>query len=279
MAWLQVFRIQQWPKNLFVLAGLLFGGRWGEPGAVRAALIILLLFCLTSSLTYLWNDLRDAAGDRRHPRKAQRPIAAGRIAPAAGWTALVGGLLLLAALVLLLHPRGLPFLAAYLLLNAGYSLGLKRVPVLDLLLITAGFVIRVLAGTHAVQVPASAWILLCTGALAFFLAVAKRRLDLPDEGSGETPTFRGYQPAFLDQLLAMSAGWTVLFYGLYCSELNQRQLSAHTFLWTLPFVLFGVLHYLRRVQALKGSGRGLLLDAPLAATVAGWLATCWILLR
>ena len=279
MAWLQVFRIQQWPKNLFVLAGLLFGGRWGEADALRAALTTLLLFCLASSLVYLWNDLRDLEADRLHPRKCQRPLAGRRISPAAGWVALAAGLVLLALLAWLLHPPSVPFLATYLLFNLGYSLGLKRVPVLDLLLITAGFVMRVLAGTRAVDVPTSAWILLCTGALAFFLAVSKRRLDLPDSGSEASPTFRGYSPAFLDQLLSISASWTVLFYGLYCSELNQQMVARHSFLWTLPFVLFGVLHYLRRVQVLKGSGRSLLLDAPLAVTVAGWLGVSWVLLR
>lgn len=279
MAWLQVFRIHQWPKNLFVLAGLLFGGRWREAGAVRAAVATLVLFCLASSLVYLWNDLHDRVADSRHPRKCRRPLASGRISPSTTWVILAIGLVLLAVLASVLHLPSVPFLVAYLVLNAGYSLGLKRVPVLDLLLITAGFVIRVLAGTHAVQVPTSAWILLCTGALAFFLAVSKRRLDLPDSGSEASPTFRGYSPAFLDQLLSMSAGWTVLFYGLYCSELNQQIAVRHSFLWTLPFVLFGVLHYLRRVQALRGSGRSLLLDAPLAVTVAGWLGACWILLR
>lgn len=279
MAWLQLLRIHQWPKNLFVLAGLLFGARWTDAAARLSALETLALFCLASSLVYLWNDLHDREADARHPVKRLRPLPSGRIKPRSAWLVLGLGLLGLAGWILLAHPPAAPLVGLYLLLNLGYSLGLKRVPVLDLILITAGFVLRVLAGTQAVGVPSSSWILLCSGALAFFLAVAKRRLDLPDEAVGGEPTFRGYRPALLEQWLSMSAGWTVLFYGLYCSELNQLQAGRHNFLLTLPFVLFGVLHYLRRVQDLKGSGRGLLLDTPLAATVGAWALACWILLR
>lgn len=278
MAWITLLRIHQWPKNLFVLAGLLFGARWTEAAAWDSALETLALFCLASSLVYLWNDLRDLEADSHHPLKRLRPLPAGLIRISAARGVLGAGLLLLALWIVVGQPAAALHVSLYLLLNLGYSLGLKRVPVLDLLLITAGFVLRVLAGTHAVAVPTSSWILLCSGALAFFLAVAKRRLDAPDEGRLEGPTFRGYQPALLEQLLSMSAGWTVLYYGLYCSELNQQQAGRHNFLLTLPFVLFGVLHYLRRVQEMKGSGRSLLLDLPLAATVAGWALTCWMLL-
>jgi len=279
MAWLQLLRIQQWPKNLFVLAGLLFGARWQFAASVRQSLALLALFCLASSLVYIFNDLRDVERDRRHPRKRRRPLASGAITPSQAWMALGGGLLLLATLWGWWRPAGSSLLLLYLFLNLGYSLGLKCVPVLDLLIICAGFVLRVLAGTRAAQVPASGWILLCTGALAFFLAVAKRRGDVPDGGSAEAPTLRGYSPAFLDQLLSLGAGWTILFYGLYCSELNQSLAARHNFLWTLPFVLFGVLHYLRMAQVRAGEGRSLLLDLPLTATVVGWLITCWILLR
>jgi 4-hydroxybenzoate polyprenyltransferase len=278
MAWLQLIRIHQWPKNLFVLAGLFFGARWSDPTAWQAALAAFALFCLASSLVYLFNDLRDRESDRQHPRKRTRPLASGVITPAAAWRALVLGAILLCLLAIWWRPPGVGLLALYLALNLGYSLGLKHLPVLDLLLVTAGFVIRVLAGTQAVQVPASSWILLCSGALAFFLAVAKRRLDLPDAGGGD-PTFRGHAPAFLDQLLALGAACTIVFYGLYAIELNLAAVARHDFLWTLSFVVFGVLHYLGQVHRHQGSGRGLLLDTPLAATVAGWLLTCSILLR
>lgn len=279
MAWLHLIRVHQWPKNLFVLAGLLFGARWQEAEALRHALETLVLFCLASSVVYLFNDLRDVQRDREHPRKRMRPLASGALPPAHARIALGGLGLLLLLLLAWWQPAASSMLLAYLLLNLGYSLGLKAVPILDLLIICAGFVLRVLAGTRAVGVPASGWILLCTGALAFFLAVAKRRGDVPDPGNHSQPTLRGYTPAFLDQLLLLGAGWTILFYGLYCSELNQALAARHNFLWTLPFVLYGVLHYLRTVQSRSGEGRSLLPDWPLALTVAGWLITCWILLR
>lgn len=279
MAWLHLLRVHQWPKNLFVLAGLLFGARWQDGAALGRSLQSLVLFCLASSLVYLFNDLRDAPQDRRHPLKSRRPLASGSIPMGQAKAVLALGSALLIVLLVIWPPASPELLLGYLLLNLGYSLGLKRVPILDLLIITAGFVLRVLAGTRAAGVPASGWILLCTGALAFFLAVSKRRSDVPDGGSPAEPTLRGYSPAFLDQLQSLGAGWTLLFYGLYCSELNQDLAARHNFLWTLPWVLVGVLHYLRLSQQRAGEGRSFLLDWPLAATVGGWLLTCWILLR
>jgi 4-hydroxybenzoate polyprenyltransferase len=276
MHWLDLLRWHQWPKNLFVFAGLIFARRAADPGAWRAALLAALLFCLASSLGYLFNDLCDLEQDRRHPVKRRRPLAAGRIPPAAARGLLLAGLPLLAGASAWLAPELLPVLGAYLLLQLAYSLGLKRVILLDLFVIATGFVLRILAGTVAVGVPASSWVLLCGGTLALFLAAAKRRTEIADDEAGR---LRGYHPAFLDQALTILAVASLVFYGLYCSELNTARPGGRDLLWTLPFVVYGLLRYVWLVERNHGSGRGLLLDGPLLVSAAAWLGSVLWLLR
>ncbi len=187
---------------------------------------------------------------------------------------LLGGLALLLAATFTLMPELAPVLGLYLLLNVGYSLGLKRVPALDLCLVSAGFVLRVLAGTQAVGVAASDWILLCTGALALFLSAAKRRME--PEGSaagGSADSLR-----FLDQVLSLSLVAALILYSLYCSELNVHREGVSLIL-TVPFVAYALLHYLHRVYHNLGSSRSLLLDLPLAITTGLWVLSTWWLLK
>ncbi len=280
MSWLKLIRIRQWPKNLFVFAGLLFARRLADPQALLDSLTAFLLFCLASSLVYVFNDLCDLNSDRLHPRKRKRPLASGSIRPAAAAWAAGIGLPLLAALTWWSLPEILWVLAAYLALNIVYSVRLKRLPVLDLFLVAAGFILRVLAGTRALDVPASDWVLLCTGSLALFLAAAKRRTEVPVDGDGRPTRARElYGPEFLDQVLSITAVSSILFYGLYCSELNAGRPGGSNLMWTLPFVVFGILHYLRLIRRNLNSGRTLLLDAPLIGTLIAWIACAWIVLR
>jgi len=277
MRWLELLRWHQWPKNLFVFAGLVFARRAGDPAAWADALAACLLFCAASSWGYVLNDLRDLADDRRHPLKRSRPLAAGAVPPASARALLLAGAPPLVAGTLLLEPALAPAIGGYLLLQTAYTFVLKRVPLLDLFAIATGFVLRILAGTVAVGVPASSWVLLCGGALALFLAACKRRTEVADEaGDGR---LRGYSPRFLDQATTVLAVATVVFYGLYCSELNTTRPGGRDLLWTLPFAVYGVLRYLWLVERHRGSGRGLLVDGPLLAAAALWLGCALWLLR
>lgn len=277
MRWLDLLRWHQWPKNLFVFAGLIFARRAADPAAWSAALCAFLLFCLASGLVYVVNDLADLEADRRHPVKRRRPLASGAVSPAAARRLVLAGAPLLALAVWVLEPSIAPVLAVYGLLQLAYSFGLKRLPPLDLFAIAAGFVLRILAGTVAVGVPASSWVLLCGGSLALFLAACKRRTEIADEA--DPPRLRGYRPDFLDQATVVLATTTIVFYGLWCSELNVARPGGRDLLWTLPFVVYGVLHYLRQVGRHHDSGRGLLLDGPLLAAAALWLGSVLWLLR
>jgi len=256
-ALLAAMRPRQWAKNLVLLAPLVFAQKATDPASLIRALLALAAFCLLASATYLANDLADREGDRLHPEKRRRPIAAGDLSPgaAAGAAVALGlaGLALSAAL-------GWPFLACgagYLVLQAAYSARLKNVAVVDVFAIAAGFVLRVVAGAEAIDVPISNWLYLCTLLLALFLALEKRRAELVLLG-GEAGNHRGilasYTIPLLDQLVAVVAGTTVLAYSLYTLAPDTVQkFGTDRLKLTIPFVLFGIFRYLYLVHR-EGEG-------------------------
>ena len=186
-AWVELARPQQWVKNGFVLAGVLFGHAWGDPRLLAAALAATAAFCLASSATYAFNDCLDAARDRDHPDKRARPVARGAVAPREAYAlsaALAAAGLALAAWA---GASVALIVAAYFALNAAYTLGLKRVPVLDVFVIAAGFMLRLLAGTSGIGIEPSEWLLACGFLLALFLRFAHRP-------AGAGPLRRGGAP-------------------------------------------------------------------------------------
>jgi decaprenyl-phosphate phosphoribosyltransferase len=277
--WLELLRPKHWLKNAFVLMPLPFalaaGGRF-DPAEFSLGFVG---FCLAASAVYAFNDVLDAEQDRRHPRKQRRPVAAGRVSPAAAVASsvvlLAGGLTLA---VLSGSRLAVAILLVYASVNASYSLGAKNVPLLDVFLLSSGFVLRVLLGCALIEVPPSTWLLLCSSTLALFLALAKRRGDLVrGVGSEHRPSLRGYSLGFLNQAIAITAAMTLLAYALYCMEaavLRQGREFA-----SFPFVLFGVLDYLRMTDLGNGgdSPVELILSSP-ALWISGALwavATVW----
>jgi 4-hydroxybenzoate polyprenyltransferase len=277
MNWFYLLRIYQWPKNFFVFGGLVFTAQMLVLESFLISLQTFLIFCLASSLVYIFNDIMDRESDRRHPYKKQRPIAAGSISPRQATFVLVAGLILLLVAVSLLLPVVMPVVLAYLLINLAYSAGLKRVIILDIVLVSSGFILRVLAGTTALDVPASDWILLCTGALALFLSAAKRVAELNSLESG-TKTIPGYTSEILNQILTISASAAILTYGLYCSELNSTRPGGASMMLSLPFVLAGIFYYLSVLKNDPGRCVTVLLDRWLSLIVTGWLISVWITL-
>ncbi|MGB3561829.1 MAG: UbiA family prenyltransferase, partial [Thermoanaerobaculia bacterium] len=171
-------RPRQWAKNVFVLAPLVFAQQMRDPVALGNALLAFVAFCCASSAVYLFNDLRDREEDRQHPLKRHRPIAAGVVSvPAASLTA-VALVIVTLAISANLGLAFTGFVLVYLLLNLLYSLGFKEFVILDVMIVSLGFVLRVLGGGAAIDVEVSAWLLLCTFLLALFLAFSKRRHEL-----------------------------------------------------------------------------------------------------
>ncbi len=271
-------RPRQWAKNALLLAPLVFALRATDPVALRRALLAVLAFSLLASAVYLGNDLADRDRDRAHPVKRERPVAAGLLSPA--WAA--GAALGLGALGLAFSwTLGAGFFGwgvAYLALQALYSGLLKNVAVLDVFAVAAGFVLRVVAGAEAIDVPVSNWLYLCTLLLALFLALEKRRAELVLLGA-EAGRHRGilaaYSVGLLDQLAGIAAGIAVLAYSLYTlSPDTVHKFGTDRLKYTVPFVLFGIFRYLWLAHR-NGEGaepeRVLLRDRATQVNLLAWL--------
>ena len=276
---IKLLRPHQWLKNGFVLVGLLFAHAWNDGARVEQALLSCAAFCLLSSAVYIFNDFLDRASDRLHPTKRHRPLASGAVSVNAALALML--VCMAAGLWLAFGASNAPWVFfLYIAINIAYTLGLKHVVVLDVFLIASGFMLRLLAGTVGIGIAPSQWLLLCGLMLTLFLGFAKRRAELavlPEDAAGHRRVLDQYSEALLDQFLAIAAACTVVTYSLYTvsSETMSLHGSNHLIL-TVPFVLYGLLHYLFRLQRRGGGGdpaRELLSDPHLIAAVAGWLAT------
>jgi 4-hydroxybenzoate polyprenyltransferase len=277
VAALVAMRPRQWTKNLLLFAGIIFAAKLGDPARWAAAVTAFVAYCAASSAAYLVNDVRDAESDRLHPVKRSRPIARGELSPRAA--CVLAAALALAALTLAgaLGPPSLACLAAFVALQAAYSLGLKTFELVDVLAIAGLFVLRASAGAIAVDVRISEWLLLCTFLLALFVALGKRRAELGLDGVHARPALDGYSVALVDQLLAIVAAATIAAYTGYA-------LAAHDTRWlvaTVPLVVYGLFRYLLLLHR-RGLGEEpetlLVEDLPLLVTVAVWAAACAVIL-
>lgn len=280
-ALVELARPAHWIKNGFVLLPLLFGNALFEAAAVRGALLATLAFCLAASAVYAGNDVVDAAHDRRHPDKCNRPVARGALQArqALVFSALLAGLAL--ALGWWTAPLLAAVLSLYLLLQVAYALLLKRIAYLDAIVVAAGFVLRIVAGGIGAAVPLTPWIVVMGFLLAFMLALGKRLGDLPfDQGGARV--VRGYQRQPLEWALAALGGATFAAYVLY--TLSPDVLARHghhpLFLSTV-WVAIGLARYLW-LALRRGAGgdpsRLAWRDPVLRLAVAGWLVTLAIIL-
>lgn len=284
---IRLLRPAHWVKNVFVLAPLVFAQRMTDPETLQRALLAFASFCLASSVVYVFNDIRDRAEDRRHPLKRNRPLAAGTVSVAAA--SILAVVLAVVALALAAH-LGLRFLGVmtvYLVLNQLYSTGLKHVVILDVMIVSLGFVLRVLAGGVAAEVQVSAWILLCTFFIALFLAFSKRRHELillADEASGQRPVLSHYSPTFLDQMINVVTASTVVAYAMYAisPETAEKFHTGHL-VFTIPMVLFGIFRYLYLIYqrpSKRNPTESILQDGPFLFNMLLWaLAVLWIVYR
>jgi 4-hydroxybenzoate polyprenyltransferase len=280
-AWLRAVRPTQWIKNGVVFAGLVFGGRLLDPAAFAQATLAFIVFCLVSSGFYLINDVVDQQADQRHPLKRLRPVAAGEIAPR---RALVAGVILVMVALVSALAVGVPFclaVLAYVLLMAGYNLGFKRVVILDVFVIAAGFVIRAAAGALAVAVSISPWLLICTMLLALLIAFGKRRhefLSLPD-ARDHRQNLEHYTPALLDQCVAVTAMGSLLVYGLYTFDAESVPRD-HRLMLTIPLVAYGIFRYLFLLYR-RGDGGApeamIVTDRPLLISLGAWAVMIGVL--
>ncbi len=280
----RAMRPRQWPKNAAVLAAFFFA--LGDPTQgvsirqLAAVIVAAALFCLASSAVYVFNDLLDRERDRMHPVKRRRPIASGELP--AGAALALGTALAVAAVTgaVALSPRYAGTLGAYLVLQALYSLALKRVPLVDVIVIAAGFVLRTIAGAQAIRAAISPWLLLCAFLLALFLALCKRRGERRHLGvrerSSARPALTGYGARLLDQLIAIVASATIACYAIYTLWPDTvAKFRTHRLVFTVPFVLFGLFRYLDLVYRREEGGEPehvLLTDGPTLVNLALYVA-------
>ena len=285
LSYLELLRPQQWIKNAFVLAGLIFGHAWGDPGMLAAALAATAAFCLASGAVYAFNDARDAAQDREHPDKRGRPVARGSLTPrkamAAGALAAAAGV----GLAVWAGEKVAVIVVSYLALSAAYTLGLKHIPVLDVAAIAAGFMLRLLAGTAGIGIEPSNWLLACGFLLTLFLGFAKRRAEigrLAAEAVQHRAVLEAYTIGFLDKAITLCAAGMVGAYAWYTLAADTALIHrTGSLILTLPWVLLGTLRYLYRLRFRGGGGdpaEELLRDPLLGAAVLGWIATVlWLI--
>jgi 4-hydroxybenzoate polyprenyltransferase len=279
-------RPRQWTKNLVLFAGVIFARRFTDPQFVGASFSAFALFCLLSSGVYMLNDVADLENDKLHPRKRLRPLAAGRIGRgpviAAAIIAIVGGV----GLSFLLRPLFGVMAVLYLILNFGYSAGLKRIVILDVLAIAVGFVFRAVAGVEALpaRVEISPWLLVCTFFLALFLAIGKRRAELAnrDAAPASRPVLGEYSIPLLDQMIAIVTSATVIGYSIYTvNPSTVEKYETQALVFTVPFVVFGVFRYLYLLYRREGGGSPsevLITDVPILVTVVLWALAVFIIL-
>ncbi len=240
-------RPRQWVKNVFVFPALLFSQHLFDVDYVVRSAVAALCFCLLSGAVYLFNDVLDRERDRLHPTKSKRPIASGRLpVPLALVVSFCLGAVGIGSSFVLHADFGWVALA-YALMNLAYSLHLKHVVLLDVLIVAAGFLLRALGGALAIQVYISTWFVLCTFMLALFLALVKRRQELVvlDEKAGQhRAILEEYSLPFLDQIISVLTASTLVCYALYAMGVGDEAGMGARMQWTIPFVLYGVLRYL-----------------------------------
>jgi 4-hydroxybenzoate polyprenyltransferase len=273
---LQAMRPRQWIKNGFVFFALIFDKQLFQPEPFLRTTEGFLLFCLISSSVYLFNDLADIEADRQHPQKKHRPLASGRLS--AGVAIVAAALLAVLALSLgyWLAPAFAALLSMYFVINLLYSRWLKHVPILDVLIIAAGFVLRVAGGVTLITVERfSPWLYMITVLFSLYLGLGKRRAEmslLAQGAASHRKVLDGYTLPLIDQYITIVSGTTIVAYALYTfSAPNLPQ--NHSMMLTIPFVVYGIFRYLQLIQTGNTTGSPeevALTDRPLQVTVLLW---------
>lgn len=269
----KLMRPHQWLKNVLVFAGLLFSENWRNPAVIHSVLLAFAAFCCVSSMVYIVNDWLDRHADAEHPTKCFRPLASGQVTlPQA---AVLGAVLLAFGAWLAVDNKVLlTLLALYIALNVAYSLRLKRVPVVDVGVIASGFMIRLLAGTLAVGIAPSRWLLLTGLFVALFLGFSKRKAETFHDLASQRAVLADYLPALLDSFMAVTMTATIIItYSLFATSPEAQGVHGERLLYTVPFFIFGLLRYAYQVHRGKGEdvARDLLRDPWILAAGVAWL--------
>lgn len=276
-ALIKTMRPRQWPKNGFVFFALIFDKRLFMLDPFLRTLAGFLLFCLISSSVYLFNDIADVEADRNHPEKKHRPIASGQLPVSVAQTTALLLTVIAVPLGYLLSPAFALVLVVYLIINLLYSRWLKHVAILDVLIVSTGFVLRVAAGVILIYPVErfSPWLYMITILFSLYIGLGKRRAEmnlLAQGASAHRKVFEGYTLPLLDQYITIVSGMTIVAYSLYTFSAPNLPAN-HTMMLTIPFVVYGIFRYLQLIQIGHAAGSPdevALKDRPLQITVLLW---------
>ena len=275
-----LIRPHQYVKNLFIFMPMFFVGQMANVDLLVDSLIAFVAFSLSASAVYILNDYRDVEDDRLHPTKKNRPLASGSVSSQTGLVIMallaICGLALMASLSI----DAVAILIAYISLNLAYSFKLKRVAIIDVVIISTGFVLRLFIGSQVTAIPLSMWIVIMTFLLALFLALAKRRDDVlifRDTGKKMRQVVDGYNLQLIDSAMTIMSAVVIVAYILYTTsaEAVARIGNDHLYLTAL-FVILGIMRYLQIALVEENSGsptRIVLKDRFIQLTIIAWLAT------
>ncbi len=275
-------RPNQWTKNLVVFAGLVFSRNFFERELAAKSLEAFVIFCLLSGMIYLINDIADIERDKLHARKRERPLPSGKLSLKVAAVSAAVGILAALYFALMIGWEFFVVTVVFVALNLAYSLGLKRVVLVDVMAISISFTLRAIGGVEALRsleptIEISPWLLICTLFLSLFLGFCKRRHELVTMSNAGTHrrSLREYSPALLDQLVGITAGGSVLAYTIYTIWPDTvSKFGSTDLVYTVPLVLMGVMRYLYLVYTKQKGGspsRLLLHEKFILITVLLWI--------
>jgi len=275
-ALLKTMRPRQWTKNLFNFAALVFDKQLVILSSLLRTVAGFALFCLISSAVYIFNDLSDVEADREHPEKRNRPIASGKLPMSVAWVAGIVLVIVSVGLGYLLSPAFALVVLGYFLLNLAYSRWLKHILIVDVLMLAAGFVLRVVAGVALLHVARfSPWLYVVMTLLSLYLGFGKRRAELAllsEEAASHRKVLHGYTIPLLDQYIMIVSGTTIVAYSFYTFSAPNVPAN-HSMMLTIPFVVYAIFRYLYLVQVQHAGGEPeeiLLSDRPFQVSLVLW---------
>lgn len=239
---IKLLRPKQWIKNSFVLAAIIFSGNFTKTGVFVKNIAVMLMFCIASSCVYILNDIIDVEKDRCHPKKKFRPIASGDVSVT---LAVILGISLMVIVIIgtyKINPIALVIIVAYLILNILYSFKLKHIIIIDVMVITLGFVLRIECGSVVTGVSLSPWLILCTILLSLFLALNKRKseiIELDSKSASHRKILEEYSVDLIDRMLNLVTPSILISYCLY----TFSSVQSRSMMLTIPFIIYGIFRY------------------------------------
>ena len=285
MEYLKLLRPKDWAKNLFLFLPLFFGRKFTDVHLLILVALGFVAFSCVASSIYIINDYRDREDDRKHPVKCKRPLASGAVS--ASSALIICAILLVAGFTIawLIRDKFAFVLGIYFLVNLGYSLGLKSIAILDLVLLAAGFVLRIKAGSVISYVPLSEWIVIMVFLLAIFMAIGKRRDDVLlklSTGTDMRKSIKGYNLELLNVLLALVSAIIIVAYLMYCMDPRTvSNMGTYRLYYTGVFVMAGIMRYLQIIYVAADAGsptKILYKDRFIQVTLLLWMASFFVIL-